>query len=309
MKIRSFIERCAYCVLALLASGAPSIAVSGPIKTIGSTLAIIPTASDSDSSTTGTLVKTESLAKNSFGGGDWTASALVEADGNLEVGVTSTPSFSADPAQAQAFSDMVLSQHFEAGDARIGGIRFTVQPGEILFRTQLNSPLQGEFDGTLFIGLSALINNVVVNTYDFTLKVKSTNGGIDINSGSTGTALVHLTKVLSGPVWGVRTEGFTDALAITPAIFPGDDVSISYSMRAQANVKSVDGRDSFSVKLGDPLDSLSGGGISLITQPPTIPEPSSIYLMIVGCAVIASLRVYKRNALRAQQRTIRPDLA
>ena len=116
------------------------------------------------------------------------------------------------------------------------------------------------------------------------MEVLSTNGGIDINSGSTGTALAHLSEVLSGGRWGVRTSGFTDVSAITPAIVPGDVVTISYDMRAQVDLQPLDARFTYSAKLGDPLDLDGGGSLELVSS---VPEPSTAWLM--GLALASSV--------------------
>lgn len=291
MAVASFFGVSGKAALACIALAIPCVAISGSIQKFTGTTTILPIGSDVDSSRTG---NSESLVKRDFGGGTWTSSALAESDGNLEVGVSATRSLFT--GKADADSSLFLDQRFEKGDPRIGGVRFTVQPGEILF-----SGFPGDFDGVLDIALGASINKVLVNEYVFRLEVKKTNTGIDINSGSTDTALVHLSEVLSGSggLFGVRTAGFTDVLIITPAIFPGDLVSISYSMDARTDLNPLDGNFIFSAKLGDPLDTLGGGALSFI--PPPIPEPSSAWQMVIGLCAFTVLG----RRLRGHRRTLR----
>ena len=290
MTIASVFRIAGYGLLALVAFWAPTVATAGAIQTSTSTLTIIPSGADADNFTN---ADAESFSERLINDSTWTSSALAQVDGNLEVGVTATPRGFVN-GKSQAFADLRLTQHYEAGDARIGAVRFTVQPGEILFSTELNAPFQGEFDGLLFIGLSASINDVTVSDYSFRMEVKSTNGGIDINSGSTGTALVHLSEVLSGGhQWGVRTSGFTDVLVITPAIFPGDVVTVSYDMRAEVTLHPLDGRFTYSAKIGDPLDTIGGGGVEFASS---VPEPSSAWLMTIAlCAIGAHVSNQRRR--------------
>lgn len=284
MRIASFVRVSSKAVLACIALAIPCAATSGQIQRLTSTFTILPIGQDADTSTTG---NSESFSQTSLGGSNWTSSALAETNGNLEVGV-SAARLSLFTGEAQADATLLLSQHFEQGDPRIGGVRFTVQPGEILF-----SGFAGGFDGFLSIVLAASINEVTVSRYNFRLEVKKTDEGIDINSGSTDTALVHLSEVVDEThgLHGVRTAGFTDVLVLPPAIFPGDLVSISYDMQAVANLTPLDGRFSFSVKLGDPLDTISDGTLSFV--PPPIPEASAAWQIVIGLCALAVLGRWK----------------
>ena len=267
---------CAAALLALFAAGKPTPAAAGAIQTTTGTQSLVPGGQDIHNYVQN--ADAESYVERVVHDGTYTSSALAQVNGNLEVGVTLAPR-TYFQSESDAFADLELTQHYEAGDARIGGIRFTVQPGEILFTTELHAPFAGEFDGQLIIGLTASINDVAVSEYSFLMGVKSTNGGIDINSGSNDIGLQHLSEVLSGGRWGVRTSGFTDVLVITPAIFPGDVVKVAYNMEAKVNIDPLDARYTFSAKIGDPLDAISGGTIEFVSS---VPEPASEWLMAFG---------------------------
>lgn len=300
MTVTSIARFAAHAVLALTVAGAASISFAGPITTRTLTEAQIPGGKDVDSSSTG---NSESYVEAEVGSGKWTASSLAETSGNLEVGVTTTRTYT--NATAAAYADLALDRHFDTGDAVASGVRFTVQPSELLFRPGVTDPLAGGFDGVLGIDLKVQLNGRTIGGYFFQMEVKSVDGGIDITSGSSGTALVHLIEVLSGNWWGVRLEGFSDVIALTPAIYAGDDITVLYSMSAQARVSPGDQNYSFSAKIGDPLDALGGGAIEFITESvpnPGVPEPSSAWLLVVALA--AARRASGRRSGPAVRQTV-----
>ncbi len=221
-------------------------------------------------------------------GGKWFASALAEPDGNLEVGVDNDlPTLLRGTSRADA--TLFLTHRYTSG-SRIGAIEFTVQSGEILFKTprKETAPAVGTHAASLRIFLTAFINKVEVAEYLFSLKLVSTNGGFDIDPASTGTALVHIDHVFSGDggVWGLTTAGFTDVLLL-PRLEPNDLLEVAYDMTARGEEHGyLDIGIGVSAKIGDPLD-LQGGGV-LTVPPDVIPEPSTGSLLALGILGLAA---------------------
>ena len=118
-------------LFALVAFWAPAVAFSGSFVTSTRTDTYVPGRTDTD---TFINADAESYVENTVDGGTFASSALAQLNGNLEVGVTLAPRLYF-AHQSQAKANLTITQHYEAGDSRIGAVRFTVEPGEILFTT------------------------------------------------------------------------------------------------------------------------------------------------------------------------------
>lgn len=174
---------------------------------------------------------------------------------------------------------MTLDFTYTSG-SQIGGVEFTMQPGEIVFSTLAgHSPGVG-ITGTLTALLSARVNDVQVNQFLYLLRLTSTNGGFEIDPSSTSPGLLSIASVHSGDggVWGVETKAYDGALVLPP-LNPNDHLTITYDMRAEAQHLNADYVQGFSVKIGDPLH-LTGVGSLTLTPASVVPLPNSWWLML-----------------------------
>lgn len=162
-----------------------------------------------------------------------------------------------------------------------------IPAGEILFMLGPYDPVAGQTRG--FFDVSVVAEGVG-QIFHYRLELVSTNGGLEEVDGSTENVAVDQVFDGAGGVWGYTIQAVDFDFPV-PDVAPYGQLRLDHYMQAYgfSNFHNGEVAAGFSVKLGDPLQPLSGHSLTLL------PEPGAALLLGSSLAFLAASRARRRG--------------
>jgi hypothetical protein len=215
---------------------------------------------------------------------EWFASSLSEG-GNLEVGVDLERPACCITGESEAVSELRILLSNNGTEPEDFGVSFRIAPGEVIFRLPPGEQPALDQDRA-YIEAAFRLSGSGIPLFLYRLELYTTNGGVEVDTaGTTNNVNYDLAYNGAGGEWGWTTEGL-DGLVEVRAIQPGQEYTLTYSMRAWGMNRYRSGElgAGFSAKIGDPLDLMAGGSITFV------PEPAPLTSLGAALAVLFAAR-------------------
>ena len=189
--------------------------------------------------------------------------------------------------------DLVVTSTGAGGAATVPiALHLDLSGGGLSASGSLNSPPEFTWPvsagGTATIGVGVTASAIGVSTFAGTRSYSENNYG-EVSSGSTG--LLAGGDQLTTPVFDV-TVGTPFSLRVTLGVTAGASTNITHGNADAAatfdhTLRFASGRPVFALPEGYTVDAPSAG---IVDNTFAVPEPSTLVLTLVGCALLAGLR-------------------